>query len=67
MELKPDKCKCGANARIRFKGEYAWVECSNKKCDMHSGFIHFINDRKCNIKDIVTEEAIRLWNREVRK
>ena len=65
MELKPDKCKCGANARVRTKSEYAWVECSNKKCNMRSGYVHFVGDTE--VKEVATKQAVNLWNREVRK
>ena len=29
-------CKCGAEARIRYKAPYTWVECK-KKCGMRTG------------------------------
>ena len=67
MFEQPMKCKCGADARIRRKGEYIWVECSSKKCDMHSGFIHFVHDNKVNVEDFATDSAIRLWNKVVCK
>lgn len=64
---EPMKCKCGANARVRCKGEYVWVECSSKRCDMRSGYVHFVNDRNLNVKEVATEHAILLWNRTVSK
>jgi len=66
MELKPDKCKCGANARVRIKGEYAWVECSNKKCNKHSGYIHFVCDvYDDEVKEVAMQQAVNLWNHEI--
>ena len=63
----PIKCKCGANARIRTTGEYAWVECSSKKCDMRSGYVHFVNDKKYNVMEYAVNHAVDLWNRMVEK
>ena len=65
--IEPVNCKCGAKARVRSKGEYAWVECSSKKCNMQSGFVHFIKDSKFNMKELCMEEAITLWNRMIKK
>ena len=64
---EPMKCKCGAKARIRTKGEYAWIECSNKKCDMRSGYIHFVDDGDSVVKNVAIDHAITLWNRMVVK
>lgn len=64
---EPMNCRCGAKARVRTKGEYAWVECSSKKCNMQSGFVHFIKDGKFDMKELATGHAIDLWNKEVRK
>lgn len=57
----PLPCKCGAEARIRFKDPYIWVECK-KKCGMRSGF-HFIFIS--TEKELCTEHAIEQWNRMV--
>ena len=65
--IEPMKCKCGADARVRKKGEYVWVECSSKKCDMRSGYVHFIHDKRLNVEEISTDHAISLWNKEVSK
>ena len=61
--MKPDKCKCGADARIRYKKPFTWVECK-KKCGMKTG---------CYC-DIIGEpdphsqlQAITAWNRMVTK
>ena len=58
--LIPVKCKCGADARIRHKDPYVWVECK-KKCGMESGyFLKFLSD------DVESErDAIKSWNRVV--
>lgn len=59
-ELKPVKCKCGADARIRHRDPYVWVECK-KKCGMASGFfVMYLTD------DIKAEnEAITSWNKKI--
>lgn len=61
METKPLHCKCGAEARIRFREPYLWVECK-KKCGMHSGY-HFIMTPE--EKEPCEEHAIKQWNRMV--
>ena len=42
-------CKCGADARIRHREPYVWVECK-KKCGMYSGY--FV---KCLSDDVKAE------------
>lgn len=57
----PLPCKCGADARIRYRDPYLWVECK-KKCGMKSGyFFIFVSTEK----EPCTEEAVRQWNQAV--
>lgn len=53
----PSKCTCGADARIRHRDPYVWVECK-KKCGMTSGFfIKYLAD------DVKAErDAVESWN-----
>ena len=37
MEKKLLPCKCGADARIRYRMPFTWVECK-KKCGMRTGY-----------------------------
>ena len=62
-ELLP--CKCGADGRLRHKGEFTWVECKRKNCDKHSGFIRNTLDQ--GDKQEIDKFAIHLWNRMVQK
>ena len=57
MGIKPLPCTCGADARIRHRDPYVWIECK-KKCGMASGYyIVYLSD------DIKAErEAIASWN-----
>lgn len=60
---KTEPCKCGAEARIRYKDPFVWVECK-KKCGMKTGVYHCFLSKQ----DILTTEAaIEAWNRLVRK
>ena len=53
----PSKCACGADARIRHRDPYVWVECK-KKCGMTSGyFLEFLNDDTESERD-----AVKSWN-----
>ena len=53
----PSKCTCGADARIRHRDPYVWVECK-KKCGMTSGFfLEFQNDDTESERD-----AVKSWN-----
>ena len=56
----PSKCTCGADARIRHRDPYVWVECK-KKCGMASGyFLEILNDDTESVRD-----AIRSWNKKI--
>ena len=58
---RPLPCKCGADARVRDKDPYVWVECK-KKCGMSSGYIFKW------IPDVYHEAerfAIEQWNKKV--
>lgn len=55
---KPVKCKCGADARIRHKDPYVWVECK-KHCGMKTGS-HMVF-----IRELSEQDAIKQWNRMV--
>ena len=57
---KPVKCKCGADARIRHKDPYVWIECK-KKCGMRTGS-HLVF-----VKEFAEREAITQWNRMVQQ
>ena len=60
-EIKPVCCSCGADARIRHRDPYVWVECK-KKCGMYSGY--FV---KCLSDDVKAErDAIKAWNMVVK-
>ena len=60
-KTKPLPCKCGADARIRHKDPYVWVECK-KKCSMKSGFIFlWIPDVNGEAEQFAVEE----WNKKV--
>lgn len=59
------KCICGAEGRLRHKGEFTWVECKRKNCDKHSGFIRNVNQQ--NNQEEADKFAIELWNRMVDK
>jgi len=61
--VKLNKCKCGSDARVRYKKPYTWVECKNK-CGVRTGVY-------C---DIIGEEdafsrkrAEQAWNEMVKK
>ena len=57
----PNKCRCGASARVRDKNGQWWVECRNK-CGMRTGYYTSIYD------DVVARErAVSDWNRMVWK
>jgi hypothetical protein len=57
----PSKCTCGADARIRHRDPYVWVECK-KKCGMKSGFIFlWIPDDKGEAEQFAVDE----WNKKV--
>ena len=52
-------CKCGSEARVRYKIPYYWVECK-RKCGMKTGFYP---DKK-EVRDPQSEdEAVKAWNR----
>lgn len=54
-------CKCGADARIRFRDPYIWIECK-KKCGMRSGFIfEFVSAERWKAE----QQAVEEWNRLV--
>lgn len=58
---KPLRCKCGADARIRYKTPVFWVECK-KKCGMRTGYFPDV----CEQYDPESKEkAVREWNRMV--
>lgn len=63
MEEKILPCKCGSDARVRYRLPYYWVECK-KKCGMKTGF-HLDVFNQCNPK--AKQEAIEEWNRLVRE
>ena len=57
---KPLPCKCGADARVRHRDPYVWVECK-KKCGMKTGsFLVFI-------REISEQDAINKWNGMVKQ
>lgn len=61
--MKADKCKCGADARIRSTDVYTWVECK-RKCGMKTGVYHkFIKDRD----PVAENKAVEAWNILVKK
>jgi hypothetical protein len=63
MKEEPMKCRCGADARIRHRDPYVWVECK-KKCGMKSGYIFlWIPD----LDHKAEQFAIEQWNRVVQK
>ena len=62
--IMPDKCVCGAEARVRYRMPFFWVECK-KKCGMKTGCVR---DSLEELYDPnAREEAVRIWNRMVNK
>ena len=61
METKPLRCKCGAEARIRYRLPVFWVEC-RKKCGMKTGFFPDYTEQ---FDPVAREEAVKAWNRMV--
>ena len=59
QDRKPLRCKCGSEARVRYKSPYAWVECK-AKCGMKSGYILDIIGR-----ENAERSAIIRWDSEV--
>ena len=55
-ELLP--CRCGADARMRHKDPYVWVEC-RKKCGVHTRYLfeYTSAERRKN-----EQRVIREWN-----
>lgn len=62
MKSKILPCKCGADARKRYKDPYVWIEC-RKKCGMHTGF-YSRNDKFCTKE--AEDDAVKAWNRMVK-
>ena len=59
--VKPLPCKCGADARIRYRMPCTWVECK-KKCGMRTGwYFDWYEQRDPDAE----EEAVKAWNRMV--
>lgn len=56
-------CKCGADARIRYKDPYVWCECK-KKCGMSSGYIFIFLSTEI---DEAKKFAVKQWNDKVTK
>jgi hypothetical protein len=61
METKPLHCKCGAEARIRYRMPVFWVECK-RKCGMRTGYF---SDWYEQLDPESREEAVKAWNRMV--
>ena len=60
--MKAEKCRCGAEARIRSTEIYTWVECK-KKCGMKTGVYHkMLKDRD----PVAEQRAVEAWNRMVK-
>ena len=57
----PNKCTCGADARVRYRIPFFWVECK-KKCGMKTGF-HCDGYEQCDPE--AREAAVKDWNRMV--
>ena len=57
-------CKCGANARYRYKIPVHWVECSRKKCpyDMRTGYFQ---DTCTGFDQLARDRAFIEWNKMV--
>ena len=52
------KCTCGAEARIRYRMPFTWVECK-KKCGVRTGvFCDYYEQHDPDAR----EEAIKSWN-----
>ena len=70
MTCHIEKCKCGADGRLRKSGSYVWVECK-KKCGRTSGYIHnTIDEDDARFKDgmeTCIQFAIERWNGLVKK
>lgn len=59
--MKAEKCSCGAEARIRYRMPFTWVECK-KKCGLRTGVYSDWYEQR----DPESErEAIQEWNRMV--
>ena len=59
----PSKCKCGADARIRYRIPVTWVEC-RKKCGMRTGYFAD-NTEQFDPEAVV--KAVEAWDRMVSK
>ena len=70
MDYRIEKCKCGADGRLRKSGGTAWVEC-RKKCGRTSGYFRspLDEDNQLFLKsmDNCVKLAIDRWNRLVKK
>lgn len=62
-EVKPLKCRCGAEARIRYRIPCTWVECK-KKCGMKTGYFPDYFEQ-CDPES--RNEAVNVWNRMVQR
>ena len=60
-DMLPSRCRCGADARIRYRIPCHWVECK-KKCGMKTGFFP---DRYEHYDPEARERAVEEWNRMV--
>ena len=57
---EPMKCRCGSKARVRNKGGFYWVECTNKKCKKKSGFLS--DGFGIVSKEVAEEQVVKIWN-----
>ena len=60
--IMPDKCICGAEARVRYRMPFFWVECK-KKCGMSTGCYC---DGYEQYDPEAREQAVKAWNRMVK-
>ena len=60
-DIIPEKCRCGTEARVRYRIPVFWVEC-RKKCGMKTGY-------HCDGAEPYDPEAknaaVKEWNRMV--
>ncbi len=63
MDDKLMRCKCGGRPRYRYSMPVHWVECRNKRCDMHT---RYYADMKEDDDPESKQRAIEEWNKMVK-
>lgn len=63
MKNKLLPCKCGADARVRYRMPFTWVECK-KKCGIRTG-VFCDGYEQCDPES--RRKAIETWNKIVKE